>query len=65
VYLIEDHKKKEALFDLVTSTPPARTLVFVNSKRTADLLDDHFFNQEYPSTSFHSDRTQREREDAL
>lgn len=60
-----EESKKQALFDLITSSPPARTLVFVNSKRTADYLDDFFFNAEYPSTSFHGDRTQREREDAL
>jgi len=45
--------------------PPSRTLVFVNSKRTADYLDDFLFNKGLPSTSIHADRTQREREDAL
>lgn len=45
--------------------PPSRTLVFVNSKRNADFLDDYLYNMGMPSTSIHSDRTQREREDAL
>ena len=45
--------------------PPSRTLVFVRSKKTADFVDDFLFNQGLPSTSIHSDRTQREREDAL
>lgn len=45
--------------------PPSRTLVFVNNKTQADFLDDYLFNMGLPSTSIHSDRTQREREDAL
>lgn len=46
-------------------TPPARTIVFVNGKKEADFLDDYLFNNGLPCTSIHSDRTQREREDAL
>ncbi|KAI9821489.1 MAG: hypothetical protein M1832_003337 [Thelocarpon impressellum] len=60
-----DHLKKQALYDLIASLPPVRTIIFVNSKRTADFLDDYMFNMDFPSTSIHADRTQREREDAL
>lgn len=45
--------------------PPARTLIFVNSKAQADVLDDYLYNMGLPSTSIHGDRTQREREDAM
>jgi ATP-dependent RNA helicase DDX3X len=45
--------------------PPSRTLVFVRSKKSADLVDDFLFNMGLPSTSIHSDRLQIEREDAL
>lgn len=45
--------------------PPSRTIIFVNNKKAADFLDDFLFNKGLPSTSIHSDRTQREREDAL
>lgn len=45
--------------------PPSRTIVFVNNKRQADFIDDYLYNKGLPSTSIHSDRTQREREDAL
>jgi ATP-dependent RNA helicase DDX3X len=45
--------------------PPSRTLVFVNSKNKADLIDDYLYNMGLPSTSIHSDRNQREREDAM
>ena len=47
------------------ATPPARTIIFVNNKKSADFIDDYLFNKGLPSTSIHSDRTQREREDAL
>ncbi|EPS37398.1 hypothetical protein H072_8914 [Dactylellina haptotyla CBS 200.50] len=58
-------KKRQALFDLLASSPAARTLIFVNSKREADSLDDFLWNMGLPTTSIHGDRTQREREDAL
>lgn len=44
---------------------PCRTIVFVNSKAKCDIVDDFLYNKGMPSTSIHSDRTQREREDAL
>lgn len=44
---------------------PTRTLVFVNSKTQVDFVDDYLYNQGLPCTSIHSDRTQREREDAM
>ncbi|KAF3930224.1 hypothetical protein ABW20_dc0103865 [Dactylellina cionopaga] len=58
-------KKRQAVYDLLASSPAARTLIFVNSKREADSLDDFLWNQGLPTTSIHGDRTQREREDAL
>jgi ATP-dependent RNA helicase DDX3X len=45
--------------------PPARTLIFVNTRLEADLVDDFLYNKGLPSTSIHGDRTQREREDAM
>ncbi|KAL4800551.1 P-loop containing nucleoside triphosphate hydrolase protein [Aspergillus venezuelensis] len=61
----EPHLKKQCLYDLLLAMPPSRTLVFVNSKAQADLIDDYLYNLGMPSTSIHADRTQREREDAL
>jgi len=43
----------------------ARTVIFVNTKRQCDAVDDFLFNKNFPCTSIHGDRTQREREDAL
>lgn len=61
----EPSMKRQCLVDLLMSMPPARTIVFVNAKHTADEIDDYLFNLGLPSTSIHSDRTQLEREDAL
>ncbi|CAL3968100.1 unnamed protein product [Diplocarpon coronariae] len=65
VVYVEAHSKRKALFDLLLSAPPARTIIFVNSKRTADEVDDYLFNLDIPCTSIHSDRTQKEREDSI
>ena len=65
VIFVDEDKKRTALFDLLMTMPPSRTIVFVNNKRQADFLDDFLFNRGFPSTSIHADRTQREREDAL
>ncbi|KAG9231263.1 putative ATP-dependent RNA helicase ded1 [Amylocarpus encephaloides] len=58
-------QKRSCLLDLLMSLPPSRTIIFVNSKRTCDEVDDHIFNSGLPCTSIHSDRTQREREDSI
>ena len=65
VVWVEDYEKREALYSLLQSLPPARTLIFVNTRRAADLLDDYLHNRKMPVTSIHSDRMQVEREDAL
>ncbi|MCJ1285908.1 hypothetical protein MMC26_005250 [Xylographa opegraphella] len=65
VVFVEESRKREAVFEVLMSTPPARTIIFVNGKKSADFLDDYLYNRGLPSTSIHSDRTQREREDAM
>lgn len=65
VMSVEPSNKRQAVLDLLNSMPPARTIIFVNSKRSADELDDFLFNQGMPCTSIHADRTQREREDSM
>lgn len=65
VVYVASNLKRQALIDLIYANPPARTIIFVNSKRTCDEIDDYLFNLDLPTTSIHSDRTQREREDAL
>ena len=62
VIYVEEFQKKQHLMDLLLEQPPARTLVFVKSKRACDSLDDYLYNLKFPCTSIHADRTQRERE---
>jgi ATP-dependent RNA helicase DDX3X len=62
---VEDQNKRNSLVELLLKQPPSRTLIFVETKRGADSLDDYLYNQNFPTTSIHGDRNQREREDAL
>lgn len=62
---VDNNRKQEALYDLLIASPPARTLIFVRSKKSVDFVDDFLFNQGLPTTSIHSERTQLEREDAM
>lgn len=65
IIYVDRNLKQQALYDLLAASKPARTMVFVRSKKTADFVDDFLFNRGLPSTSIHSDRTQREREDSM
>jgi len=58
------HEKSEMLLDLVEAVP-GLTLVFVETKRGADQLEDFLYQNGKPATSIHGDRTQQERESAL
>ena len=63
---VEDQDKRSVLLDLLASEPPGGlTLVFVETKRMADMLSDFLMTNHLPATSIHGDRSQREREMAL
>ncbi|KAH9066572.1 ATP-dependent RNA helicase ded-1 [Lactarius vividus] len=62
---VEDHDKRSVLLDLLTSNQTGLTLVFVETKRMADMLSDFLLSSSFAATSIHGDRTQREREMAL
>jgi ATP-dependent RNA helicase DDX3X len=47
------------------SAPESLTLVFVETKKGADSLEEFLHLEGYPVTSIHGDRSQREREEAL
>ena len=61
---IEDDMKPKVLCDLLTSHP-GRTLIFVETKRNADMLEFALQDRKFPATSIHGDRSQQERESAL
>ncbi|OQE38631.1 hypothetical protein PENCOP_c008G08207 [Penicillium coprophilum] len=65
VVWVDKDKKMRAIYDLLISMPPVRTLIFVNSKEQVDFVDDYLYNSGMPTTSIHGGRTQREREDAM
>ena len=72
VVWVEELDKRSFLLDLLAAAglserqdDASLTLVFVETKKGADQLDEYLYQQGYPVTSIHGDRTQREREDAL
>jgi ATP-dependent RNA helicase DDX3X len=63
---VEDADKRSVLLDILNAEDKAGlTLIFVETKRMADMLSDFLMTNRYPATSIHGDRTQREREHAL
>ena len=65
VEYVEDIDKRSVLLDILHTHGAGLTLIFVETKRMADSLSDFLINQNFPATSIHGDRTQRERERAL
>ena len=55
-------EKREKLLEVLT---PDKTLVFVETKKTADFIASYLCQSEHPATSIHGDRLQPEREQAL
>lgn len=63
---VEDRDKQSVLLDVLAAMPKGGlTLIFVETKRMADMLSDFLIYSNIPATSIHGDRTQREREYAL
>ncbi|OBT58123.1 hypothetical protein VE04_01654 [Pseudogymnoascus sp. 24MN13] len=65
VEYVEDMDKRSVLLDILHTHGAGLTLIFVETKRMADSLSDFLINQNFPATSIHGDRPQRERERAL
>ncbi|KAM7204394.1 P-loop containing nucleoside triphosphate hydrolase protein [Rhypophila sp. PSN 637] len=71
VEYVEDADKRSVLLDILHTQGEGGadklglTLIFVETKRMADSLSDFLIAQNFPATSIHGDRTQRERERAL
>ncbi|KAF3515830.1 hypothetical protein DY000_02061717, partial [Brassica cretica] len=70
VEYVHEADKKSHLMDLLhaqreTQDKQSLTLVFVETKRSADALENWLCMNEFPATSIHGDRTQQEREVAL
>ncbi|XP_059535232.1 ATP-dependent RNA helicase DDX3X isoform X4 [Myotis daubentonii] len=66
VVWVEDADKRSFLLDLLNATgKDSLTLVFVETKKGADSLEDFLYHEGYACTSIHGDRSQRDREEAL
>uniref|UniRef100_A0A673BTZ1 RNA helicase n=1 Tax=Sphaeramia orbicularis TaxID=375764 RepID=A0A673BTZ1_9TELE len=66
VVWVEDSDKRSFLLDLLSATgKDSLTLVFVETKKGADALEDFLYREGYACTSIHGDRSQRDREEAL
>jgi len=61
---IEDVEKKKALLEVIP-TINGLTLVFTETKRMADHLEEYLYTSGFLAASIHGDRTQQEREAAL
>ncbi|KAF6242394.1 P-loop containing nucleoside triphosphate hydrolase protein [Scenedesmus sp. NREL 46B-D3] len=64
VEYVQQDQKRETVLDCV-NTVEGLTLVFVETKRGADQLEDYLLRQNLPATSIHGDKSQGEREMAL
>lgn len=65
VMWVDDYDKRPRLLEILRAESAGLTLIFVETKRGADSLDDFLYNQRFRCTSIHGDRTQSQREDAL
>ncbi|CAF95815.1 unnamed protein product, partial [Tetraodon nigroviridis] len=66
VVWVEELDKRSFLLDLLNATgKDSLTLVFVETKKGADALEDFLYREGYACTSIHGDRSQRDREEAL
>ena len=57
--------KKNKLKEVLTDVGDAKTIVFVESKKTADFIAAYCCHAEFKATSIHGDRLQSQREQAL
>lgn len=66
IEFVENEDKRSVLLDVIASMPTGGlTLIFVETKKMADMLSDFLLRANIGATSIHGDRTQRERERAL
>lgn len=64
--LVEEGEKQSMIVDVLKDDKEqGLTIVFVETKRMADMVCDHLRSNRLPATAIHGDRTQIEREEAL
>ena len=66
VVWVEESDKQSFLLDLPNATgKDSLTLVFVETKKGADSLEDFLYHEGYACTIIHADQSQRDREETL
>ena len=62
---VEQNDKVEFVIDFLSRVPEGLVLIFVETKRGADYLEEVLTRYNFPASSIHGDKSQKEREDAL
>lgn len=62
---VENADKVDFCIDFLRRVPEGLVLVFVETKRGADYLEECLYRSNFPASSIHGDKSQREREEAL
>lgn len=64
-YETQRSEKRNKLMEIIKEGDAQGTIVFVETKRSADFLASFISETKIPTTSIHGDRMQRQREEAL
>ena len=62
---VENQDKTAFVIDFLRRVPEGLVLIFVETKRGADYLEEALCRENFPASSIHGDKSQREREEAL
>jgi len=65
VEFVEEHDKLEVLMRFLLTIEDGLILIFVETKRACDYIEDVLCGRGFPACSIHGDKSQREREEAL
>ncbi len=64
-YVVHEREKTDAIIRLIESECPAKTIIFVRTKREVDELSHALVDQGVRARSLHGDMSQRERQDVI
>eukprot|EP01037_Dinobryon_pediforme_P018961 gene18961-19300_t len=62
---VDQEDKIDFVLDFLSRAPEGLVLIFVETKRGADLLEEVLIRNNFPASSIHGDKSQKEREEAL
>lgn len=65
VEYVEENEKMDALMKFLLTVEDGLILIFVETKRNCDYVEDVLCRRGFPACSIHGDKSQREREEAL